>query len=497
MVSRDWNVFRKGDPIRVLYVGAESSNLYQLVKAEGTVNTLHYPFPAIKPPLPWKPASGSDVATHLTHAGVDDVGNLPPRKIQDALIETFFTHIYPGFPILDAQLFLHQYHSNDDDPPLLLLQSVLVAAARISHLPTVANSRPAVAAALFRRAKALFDMRHENDRVHLVQAAMLLTWHSEDADTVAKNVWHWTAQAVRIAFGLGMHRDLSATSRTLMPDADKREYRRCWWISCQVEALFALKFGRPSMIRREDYDQPALTSDDFQDLNGKADERVNVKYCILNSELAEVALEIGASLAPRSARNGIVGIDEHLANIGSRLPSTHDFWSCQLRLNYSMINLTTLRTREGYDNLLLAQDAASSILTTFECMSSQGTIRMCQPLCAPTLFAATLQFVKTIKHAVTTGNRLSALSAHAQMERLLGPIEELAVYCPNVGALQKLCITLTSKCSRMIREQRPADTISTADESQQAYTALEDLMASFDMPYEDLDFDAADWTNAF
>ena len=490
--SRNWQIFHKDDPIRVLYVGHASSNLHQLVNAEGLGNKLHYPFPAIKPPLPWRPEYGADEGSYLSQAAIRDIGSLPTQDVRDALVETFFHDIHPGFPIIDAQRFLRQYQDPEDMPPLLLFHAILLAAARISDHPLVAASRAAVTGTLYRRARTLFELRHENDRVHLVQAALLLTWHSESADTIAKNAWYWIAQAVRIGYGLGMHRDLSAASPSTMPDADKREYRRCWWASLQMEAFAALKFGRPSMIRHEDYDQPPLSLDDCLSYDGSDDSTINQEFCILNSEIAEVALKVLASHAPRSTLDP-TAIDEQLVNIEARLPPSHDFWSCQLRLNYSMVALTALRTREDFHSLLLSQEAASTILTTFETMITQASIRKCQPCCAPTLFAATIEFAKGVRSGITTGARLRALTAHAQLERLLRPVEVLAEYWPNIRALQKLCITLHDRCSRMVLDNNVEAPNLTAGESEYVHMSLEDLMAGFDLPGSDFDFGAGDW----
>lgn len=493
--SRNWKVFHKDDPIRVLYVGHGSSNLHQLVNAEGVGNKLHYPFPAIKPPLPWKPQFGADDGAYLSQAAIQDIGSLPTQNIRDALVETFFQDIHPGFPIIDAERFLRQYQDPEDMPPLLLFHAVLLAAARISDHPMVATSRAAVTAALYRRAKTLFELRHENDRVHLVQAALLLTWHSESADTIAKNAWHWLAQAVRIAYGLGMHRDLSAASPSTMPDADKREYRRCWWPSLQMEAFAALKFGRPSMIRYEDYDQPPLISDDFLGSNGTLDETINQEFCILNSEIAEVALDVAAHHAPRNIMADTGAIDTHLASILVKLPSSHDFWSCQLRLNYSTVALSAFRARDDLNELPLAQEAASTILTTFETMTAQASIRKCQPCCAPTLFAAAIEFARGVRSGITTGTRLRALTAHAQLERLLQPIEALAKYWPNIRALQKLCTTLHNRCSKMLLDTNLDSAPTSADDGDYVHMSLEELMAGFDLPGNEYDFGVGDWMN--
>jgi hypothetical protein len=49
----------------------------------------------------------------------------------------------------------------------------------------------------------LFDLHYENNREHLVQAALLFTWHFEGAGDIAANAYYWIGIACRLAFGPG------------------------------------------------------------------------------------------------------------------------------------------------------------------------------------------------------------------------------------------------------------------------------------------------------
>ncbi|KAK0970817.1 hypothetical protein LTR91_004558 [Friedmanniomyces endolithicus] len=227
--ARHWEVFHETDPIRVVYVGDSTANLHHLVQSEQPANRLHFPWPPIKPTLPWKPDTQHTAAAgYLTSAVAQDLVSFPARTVRDALVQTYFDDIHPCYPVIDEEEFRRQYRDSRNPPPLILFHAVLLAAARISDHPMVASSRPTVTATLFRRAKSIFELRHENDRVYLVQAALLIAWHVEDSDTISSNSYHWVGQATRIALGLGMHRDLTGRSTTLMPGFDRRHYRRLW-----------------------------------------------------------------------------------------------------------------------------------------------------------------------------------------------------------------------------------------------------------------------------
>ena len=133
---------------------------------------------------------------------VCDMGLLPEKEIADHIIADFFTKINPGFPIVDEIDFRARYADHTNCLPLILLQSVLLAGLHVCSHPKVAESRNVMQVTTFRRAKALFNLHYENDRLHIIQAALLFAWHSEGADDASANFYYWTGVACRIAFGL-------------------------------------------------------------------------------------------------------------------------------------------------------------------------------------------------------------------------------------------------------------------------------------------------------
>jgi transcriptional regulatory protein AMDR len=51
------------------------------------------------------------------------------KEVRDALVESFFNDINPGFPVVDEAEFRMQYEDKDSPPPLLLFHAVLLAGA--------------------------------------------------------------------------------------------------------------------------------------------------------------------------------------------------------------------------------------------------------------------------------------------------------------------------------------------------------------------------------
>lgn len=458
IVSSNWESFEENGSIRIVYIGTDVANINHLVRngEHPSSHCLHYPFPSIRDPLPWKPPPGIATCSFLTEDVIREVSSFPIRDVRDALVETYFSEIHPGWPIIDESQFRQQYANPDSPPPLLVFHAILLAAARLSDHPAVAGSRAMVTATLFRRAKALFDMRYENDRLHLVQAALLMAWHVENPDTVGCNAYHWIGSAVRIGLGLGIHR--KAASRYL-PEPERqthRLYKKVFWSLLHAEAFVALELGRPCMIRAEDFDVGQLEDDDFHNLNESKDVFVKQDFCSTMAQLSLVVLDVLSLRAPRSKELGAThaSVQQRLADFAFQVPSSNDMWSLQLRINYKLVVLTYYRTSDSPDAAAICSEAASDLLLSFENMSARGHIRLCCMTSPTALMAASIQFFQEVKFAVATGSFMKAASVFSQLERLYAPASALAEYWPNAEAVLRLCKNLSTRAETLIQTSR-------------------------------------------
>ncbi|KIX93915.1 uncharacterized protein Z520_10252 [Fonsecaea multimorphosa CBS 102226] len=315
---------------RWTYVGTTASNLAHLVHSRTTrPECLHYPFPNYRATLPWKPFTSSS-STHAVpvNRGQDssaahappqwtfappsdpDLAVLPVSEIRAELINAYFEHIHPGFPIIQESDFrnrLEQGISNvgspangnvlkQEPPALLLIQCVLLAGVHVSMHPRVRHVRASIKQALYRRVRTLFDMHHENDRLNLIQAALILTWHVDSADDISANGWYWSGVASRIALGLGLHRRMASVEMSIR---DQRRLRTLWWMVAQTEIMFAFSHGRPVSFDLDDCDQAMLTKKDLQEEyfdseTGTSHEActADVDFCLANTSLCFLIWEI-------------------------------------------------------------------------------------------------------------------------------------------------------------------------------------------------------------
>lgn len=168
---------------------------------------------------------------------------LPDRQLSDQLVEAYFTHVNVGCPLVDEEIFMEKYRQDPAaSPSFLVLQAILLVGAHVSReLP----DRDALKETFFRRAKMLYDSRLEKNRDFIIQAALLLTWHSDGPDDTEANAWFWVGIAARTAMGLGLHRYRSPEK---VVHIDTRTWRRIWWILVQFDVAVSLFYGRPQAM---------------------------------------------------------------------------------------------------------------------------------------------------------------------------------------------------------------------------------------------------------
>lgn len=125
---------------------------------------------------------------------------LPPKHVSDVLVADYFQIVHPHFPIIDRERFPAQYGEPSSPPSILLLQAICMVG---SYVTRRFDNKHDLKVAFFRRAKALVDGRYEEDRMHVVQAALLFTWFSDGGDDICANAWWWVGVAAKAAIALG------------------------------------------------------------------------------------------------------------------------------------------------------------------------------------------------------------------------------------------------------------------------------------------------------
>lgn len=335
----DHRIMQRG--VRVTFVGEEFSNINYLVRHRARNHDVYH-FPSNQFP---RQSTGHYLDRIPSEAFV-----LPSAPVVEELLSQYFKHVNPGFPILDEELFMGQFRGRDpkDPPSLLVLQAALMVGAHVSKKNP---ERDHLKALFFRRAKLLFDARFEWNGDGMIQAALLMTWHSEGVEDVAANSYHWVGMAVRTAFGLGMHRDCSPST---LVHHDKRIWRRLWWIIFQFDVMLAISYGRPMAINLDDTDVPSLTRADFEgsvvSLTPEEKE-AGIDYVIHHTQLCHIMAKVtreryGPRVSPKDRKDALVKADHLLAEWQISLPpglrhgsAYRSTWSAMLHISYSNFSI--------------------------------------------------------------------------------------------------------------------------------------------------------------
>lgn len=466
--SDTWRI--PGHQVRSIYAGSPICNLSHLISDVANDNSsafLHFPFPNIRPVVPWGPSQQLGALKLLSPSATRDISAFPAQDVRDDLIEAYFTQIHPGFPIVDEAEFRRRYNDRANPPPLLLFQSILLAGSHVCEHPKVAQNRAVVQATFFRRAKTLFNLRYENDRTHMVQAALLFCWHFEGADDASANEYYWVGVASRMAAAMGMHRDLSSGVPSRVPPYLRRIYRRIWWTIVQFDTLSSLHHGYPMIVDLQESDQPMLCADDFLSSDTAFESKINSDYCIQSASLCVLLVSALKLMSPGSvgrARTDTNSITEKKRDLIVRLVhwSTPvfggiegvgdrplSFWTLQLSLHYHMILLHLHRLpasacspRKPHDTRMpLREDAEICRLESvrmeylLQSITQQKLLKQCWFSVQTAVLAVAIQLEREIRLSRVTKTFLLHVQARERLARLFPIMAELSGSWPAIDAV--------------------------------------------------------------
>lgn len=425
---------------RMTYIGTDVSNINVLVRQHfgahiETADVYHFPTNRIPQQL-------------TCHQPADriplDAFQLPSKAVVDDLLQAYFRSVNPGFPVVDEHIFMQQYQARDPDrpPSLVLLQAMLVAGAHVlySNDQEQRNSSKAI---FFRRAKSLLDVRFERNRDTIVQAALLLTWHTEGVEDVAANAWFWLGIAVRTATGLGMHRD--ADNSTLV-SFNKRMWRRVWWLLFMSDVWISVQYGRPQSIHLEDSNVQSIKKSDFDDCG----DDIRCEYMM---EMSKLAVIVSKALRARSRASTMEGqlealrkTDAKLASWALKLPqklhlhttSKVDIWTANLHIHYNTALIVLHRSlplngigNKEHDNSKICASAAGIVQSLFQRLRENDGLKCLWMSTINCLFSALIQLSLEIQ----LSNPILAISALRSYDSALISMKQLAEYWPNAKAI--------------------------------------------------------------
>lgn len=188
---------------------------------------------------------------------------LPPRKVADGLLESYWRYVHTLYPFLHKPSFMKTYAHlwgdtqidneafdlyESENEPLFQCTLNLVFALGCQLSPdTNENEREVASDLFFQRSKKLlhFDLL-ESGNIKVVQALLLMGQYLQ-CTKLPGRCWIVVGLAIRVAQGLGLHLEKKYSNKCY--NQLERELRRRLWGGCIVlDRVISMAYGRPFMI---------------------------------------------------------------------------------------------------------------------------------------------------------------------------------------------------------------------------------------------------------
>ncbi|PGH00355.1 hypothetical protein GX51_05854 [Blastomyces parvus] len=199
-----------------------------------------------------QPGNGKDVR------GIRELNNVPSDcislshllrnndvSILDPLVDAFFDIIHSDFPVLHEASFREAYEiwsvtaATTDPAWLCTLLCILILARRVA--PILVSEE--VERRWWRYVQALLPAVLFTTNLSTIQALMLSALHLHNTNH-RDACWNLTGTAIRVAFAIGLHRDVKHLQGPLRRELGKQ----LWWTLYAFELMQVSSYDRPSAI---------------------------------------------------------------------------------------------------------------------------------------------------------------------------------------------------------------------------------------------------------
>lgn len=174
-----------------------------------------------------------------------------------ALIDIYFRHVHPSYPVIQKQAFLdrHQHGDRQFNPPLLAAMYLLAMSWWEQDSSVSSHPKPDMARLEYIAITSL-TIAMQRPKISAVQAGLLLLQRPKSS------TWTLTVQLVALGQDIGLHLDCSDWS---IPRWERLLRKRLAWALYMQDKWSAVMHGRPSHINAADWNVPEPTFDDFDE----------------------------------------------------------------------------------------------------------------------------------------------------------------------------------------------------------------------------------------
>ncbi|CAH6722036.1 hypothetical protein CLIB1444_08S00408 [[Candida] jaroonii] len=166
------------------------------------------------------------------------------REITEAKLEQYINQYFElyhvSYPIVHKHLFLAQF--NQIIPTPSNWESLLYIVAAIGSFMSATDPNDNDDLSLFEKSKAKLSIDDlETGNLTLVQTLTLMSNYLQKRDR-PNSGYNYLGLAVRMALGLGLHKDIDDTNESLLNQESKR---RVWWCLYIFDCGATITYGRP------------------------------------------------------------------------------------------------------------------------------------------------------------------------------------------------------------------------------------------------------------
>ncbi|KAJ5503526.1 transcriptional regulator family: Fungal Specific TF, partial [Penicillium fimorum] len=182
-----------------------------------------------------------------------------PLSLEEHLLTLYFTWQDPSFHVVDRELFEKgktAWYGKEETPfyseALCYAMCSLGAAFETRYHPSFVTFPKSLGEYFGDRAKELLEIELDSPCVATVQALVILSSHEIGIGSDTRG-WLYSGMALRLAFDLALHIDLSSyVARGSVTAADAELRRTVFWAAYMVDHLVGFYLGRPFYTNMED-----------------------------------------------------------------------------------------------------------------------------------------------------------------------------------------------------------------------------------------------------
>ncbi|KAJ5170248.1 transcriptional regulator family: Fungal Specific TF [Penicillium coprophilum] len=203
----------------------------------------------------------TNTQTHRSLDYLDDTDwdRQVPLSLEDHLLTLYFTWQDPSFHVVDRELFEKgktAWYRKAETPfyseALCYAMCSLGAAFETRYHPSFVTFPKSLGEFFGDRAKELLEIELDSPCVATVQALVILSSHEIGVGSDTRG-WLYSGMALRLAFDLALHIDLSPyVARGSVTAADAELRRTVFWAAYMVDHLVGFYLGRPFYTNMED-----------------------------------------------------------------------------------------------------------------------------------------------------------------------------------------------------------------------------------------------------